>query len=148
MRWEGDEERRERVFSKIEEEYDVLEYPNFLIMVWKTHPASKNADFDSIANSMNDYRQAVIEAAQFMYENESYVHAYEVTIQPRHYDFEINVSFPYVKGKGGERELFRQKRIVDVSLKSIKTPSPKDWWFPFARILDWDLSPFKCNDGW
>lgn len=110
--------------SKIEDEFEVLDYRDFSIMVWKPHPAAKKADFDLIANSMHDYRQVVIEAAQFMYENESYVYAYAVTIQPRHYDFEIHVSFHSSKVK---EELFRKKRIVEVRLKSIKVPSAKDY---------------------
>lgn len=95
-------------------------------VILKPHPAAKKADFDLIANSMHDYRQVVIEAAQFMYENESYVHAYAVTIQPRHYDLDTRI-LPFVEGKGREEELFRKKRIVEVRLKSIKVPSAKDY---------------------
>ncbi len=89
--------------SKGEDEYYRYEkYPDFLVMISKHHPSVKKADFQSIADALPDFKQGILEAAEFMYQSETTALSYEVTIGSELHDFHVRVRFPFVKGKGEE----------------------------------------------
>jgi hypothetical protein len=123
-----------------------------MIMVWKKHPATKKADFGMIAQSLPDFKQGVVEVADFMFERESKMLDYEVSISSELYGFRMRVRFPFVRGEGEEKRLLNGKRIVDVALlDSIENQDsyPRRWAeTAFAKVLNWDLEPFKCDDRW
>jgi hypothetical protein len=135
-----------------DDQFRYLSYPNFLIMALKEHPTTKAADFDMIADSLPDFKQGVLEAAEFMFQSESKTLDYEVSISSETYGFRMRVRFPFVKGEGEEKKLFQRKRIVDVAiLDNVESQDmyPRKWAdMAFAKVLLWDLEPFKCDDKW
>lgn len=134
-----------------DDEYRYLQCPDFLIMAMKRHPAAKIADFDNIADTLPDFKQGILEAAEFMYQSESKTLDYEVYIGSELHGFRVRVRFPLVRGKGEEKDLFQRKRVVDVAiLDDFALGKYDSKWIDlaFAKVLDWDLEPFKCNDQW
>lgn len=135
-------------FDDASDVFPRFEYPGFTIMLWRSHPSAGKFGPEKIAGALPDLREAVAGAAEFMLGNEATSLVYGVTIDSEVHDIEVRLSFPYVRGKGYEEEVFRgRKRVVRVELLDDGCDEERWAGLSFARVLNWDLGPvFECDD--
>jgi len=133
------------------EPFPAIEYPDFDLAVRKDHPAvKKGIDFDAVAGALPDFKQGVIEAAEFMLRSETKSLLYDVIITSELHDIKLKVIFPFIKGRGPEKKPFNKKRIVQVGIIDAWKDVDEKWANkPFAMVIGWDLGErFECTGGW